>query len=328
MTPSPDFTPLFQRLKKNYQRLKSFLHDHKIAAWRLYDHDIPNFPVVIDLYCHTNGEMKAVFNWRFNSQLDAGKIHYPREMDQLFKTFAREQLRLNVTHTAQKIRGELSTRYDLVPAQVPSEIAVHVQEKDMFFLVLIAPERRDTGLFLDHRPLRRKLRSLDLPKVSGRALNLFSYTCSLSVALAKAGYQVTSLDIAPKYLDWGKENFRLNQLPLTGHTFHAQDLSLGTPLNCHGPFDVIIVDPPTFSTSTRAEDEWDVERDHLALLSKLKEFCHATTQIYFSFNKQKMKLNPELENIFNIKPIDSLDPDIHRQKTHHLYLLTLKAKKS
>ena len=122
----------------------------------------------------------------------------------------------------------------------------------------------DTGVFLDHRPLREILFSESTGK---DVLNLFSYTCAISTACAFSAKKVTSLDLSQKYLDWGKENFKLNNIDPTAHEFRAVDIMEELTSLKKDSYDLIILDPPTFSNSKKMRTTLDVNRDQELLLS-------------------------------------------------------------
>ncbi|MDB6053695.1 MAG: s-adenosyl-l-methionine-dependent methyltransferase, partial [Verrucomicrobiales bacterium] len=134
-------------------------------------------------------------------------------------------------------------------------------------------EGYSVGIFLDQRENRRRLLSScitpgwNIPP-AGKVLNTFAYTCAFSVAAARAGHQVTSLDLSSKYLDWGKQNFALNDLPLTNHDFIFGDTFswLKRFRNKSRLFDLILLDPPTFSRS-RESGVFQVEKDYGRLVA-------------------------------------------------------------
>jgi 23S rRNA G2069 N7-methylase RlmK/C1962 C5-methylase RlmI len=173
----------------------------------------------------------------------------------------------------------------------------------------------DTGLFLDHRPLRREL----LRTCAGKkVLNLFCYTGSLSVAAAKGGASdVLSIDMSNTYLQWCRRNFLLNDIDYHRHRFLQADVVAWLEPIPDERFDVIILDPPSFSNSKRMEDVLDVQRDHRRLIEGCLERLTIGGKLYFSTNKRKFKLDPDLEVIakeitkWSVPP-DFADSGIHR----------------
>ena len=182
----------------------------------------------------------------------------------------------------------------------------------------------DTGLFLDGRIIRKMIRD----EAKGKdVLNLFSYTCTASVAAALGGAKSTvSVDMSKTYLEWGIENFKQNALSLENSEFIQADC-LSWLSSDHGRlFDLIYIDPPTFSNSKRMETSFDVKRDHVALLSNLIRHLKDGGKVIFCTNHRGFKLDEEslLEYGFEIKDISktTLPRDFKRnEKIHSCYTL-------
>ena len=140
-----------------------------------------------------------------------------------------------------------------------------VEENELKFIVNLS-DYLDTGLFLDHRVTREKVRAEAKDK---KVLNLFSYTGSFSVYAASGeANEVVTVDLSKTYLDWAKRNMQLNGfIDLSKYKFiHADVLQyLNTVPENH--FDIVILDPPTFSNSKRMEDILDIQRDHVKLIN-------------------------------------------------------------
>jgi 23S rRNA G2069 N7-methylase RlmK/C1962 C5-methylase RlmI len=163
-----------------------------------------------------------------------------------------------------------------------------VSEGELKFKVNLS-DYIDTGLFLDHRQTRQMVRDESLGK---RFLNLFAYTGSFSVYAAAGGaISTTTVDLSRTYLDWAIENFRLNSLPTDQQRFIQRDAKeFLDGLADYDLFDLAVVDPPTFSNSKGLEQDWDVQNDHLPLLSRLVEHISPGGVIYFSNNFRRFKL--------------------------------------
>lgn len=159
----------------------------------------------------------------------------------------------------------------------------------------------DTGLFLDHR-LTRKLVG---EKAKNRdVLNLFAYTGSASVHAGKGGAKsVTTVDMSNTYLNWAKDNFMLNGLIGRQYQFEQADC-LQWIRDCERQFDLIFIDPPTFSNSKRMEDSFDVQRDHVDLLASLKKLLRPGGEIVFSNNKRKFKMDMEALAAAGLKAVN------------------------
>jgi len=180
----------------------------------------------------------------------------------------------------------------------------------------------DTGLFLDHRQTRSLVRDLAKGK---NFLNLFAYTGSFTVYAAAGGAsQTTSVDLSATYQDWTAENLKLNGLNGLQHRFARSDagdylLSLGNE-----QFDLVVVDPPTFSNSKRLDEDWDIQRDHTALLQQVIAHTAAGGTIFFSTNSRRFKLNEAALDGVSIREISkqTVPEDFRNQRIHRCWRLT------
>jgi 23S rRNA (cytosine1962-C5)-methyltransferase len=169
---------------------------------------------------------------------------------------------------------------------------------------------------LDHRPSRYKVFKLAKNK---QVLNLFSYTGSVSVAAALGGGQVTSVDLSNTYLDWSKRNFESNQIELQKHSFlHEDVLQYLEDSDENERFDLIFLDPPTFSNSKRMKNVLDTQKDHVLMVQNCMRLLKPQGLLIFSTNKRKFKLEPELKNEFKIAETTSqtIPQDFHDQQIH------------
>ena len=159
----------------------------------------------------------------------------------------------------------------------------------------------DTGLFLDHRITRGMIREEVKDK---KVLNLFCYTGSFSVYAAAGGAaEVTSVDLSKTYLSWAEENMRLNGFDHPKHTFvHADVLQYLDTLKLN-TYDLVIIDPPTFSNSKRMKDFLDVQRDHADMLNKVLLATKKDGVVYFSNNYRRFVMETEKINAASIKDI-------------------------
>ncbi|MEI8280618.1 MAG: class I SAM-dependent methyltransferase, partial [Bacteroidota bacterium] len=166
-----------------------------------------------------------------------------------------------------------------------------VRESDLSFIINLT-DYLDTGLFLDHRITRGMVRE---QSKSAHVLNLFCYTGSFSVYAAKGGAAtITSVDLSKTYLNWAKRNMQYNKLYNdTQHDFIHADVMEWLKEVPANTFDLIICDPPTFSNSKRMDGEFDVQRDHVALLKQLLKVTNDGGSIYFSNNYRNFVLDKE-----------------------------------
>ena len=236
------------RLEKNYRKLKPWSDRNRFEAFRLYDRDIPEFPYIIDIY----KDYVLVYD-KSDVLKDAGKNHLPPTLEAIKTLLKTEESKLIIK---RRVRQEGDEQYEKLNDK-DHEFAI--QENQFKFYVNLW-DYLDTGLFLDHRPSRYKIFQKSAGK---RVLNLFSYTGSISVAAALGGASVTSIDLSNTYIEWAKRNFELNKIKLNDHSFLQADvlqfLQNDMP---HNAYDLIFLDPPTFSNSKRMNQILDIEKVH------------------------------------------------------------------
>jgi len=177
----------------------------------------------------------------------------------------------------------------------------------------------DTGLFLDHRPLRLKIAESAKGK---RFLNLFCYTASASVQAAVGGARYTvSVDMSKTYLDWARKNFAENGLGEQKNRLEQADCMTWLD-TAQGEYDLIMLDPPSFSNSKRMDGVLDIQRDHSQLIEKTMKLLAADGVLYFSNNLRSFKLDDVLYEHYLVQNItqETLDKDFQRnQKIHHCW---------
>ena len=298
---------LLARLKKNHKRMAAQFKSQGIEAWRLYAQDIPSYPYLIDLY-----KNQCVVYDQGREQEDADDLiqkHYG-ECFQALKEVLQIPEDNIVFKRRQRQKG--AEQYEVIDPKADETMTV--QEGPLKFEVNLH-KYLDTGLFLDHRPLRRQIMRESAGK---KVLNLFCYTGSLSVAAAVGGAtEVTSIDMSNPYLQWARRNFILNQQDYKAHRFLQADVIAGLREPVAERWDIIILDPPSFSNSKRMDDVLDIERDHVFLIEACLERLNAGGKLYFSTNKRKFKLDPQLEKKgkeitkWSVPP-DFADTNIHR----------------
>lgn len=205
------------------------------------------------------------------------------------------------THIYVRQRKRMSHREGQYEKMDTKQEFFTVIENSLKFLVNLT-DYLDTGLFLDHRITRQMVKELCVDK---RVLNLFCYTGSFSVYAAKGGAaSVTSVDLSRTYLNWAEDNFVINHLKdKDKYRFIHADVKQYLKTLAPGSFDVVIMDPPTFSNSKRMKDFLDIQRDHVELIN---DVLAATTDggiIYFSTNFSKFVMETELIKATGIKDI-------------------------
>lgn len=309
---------LTNRLQKNLKKLKTYLQKNGIEAYRLYNKDIPEYPYLIDIY----GSRAVVYE---QGKKLIGEDEKKRELHQADIEKALTQV-LGIPANLQffKIRERQKGNEQYKPLAPGSTEYFQVSEPPMKFWVNL--ERYlDTGLFLDHRPLRQHLLTTCKDKT---VLNLFCYTGSLSVAAATGGATVLSMDMSRTYLDWAQENFIINNLPVDQHRFIQADVLKGLKIleEKQEKFDVILLDPPSFSNSKRMEEDLDIERDHALLIRDCMRLLATDGTLYFSTNKRKFELHDIVSSQYEVKEISqwTIPQDFHQSNIHMAFTIRKK----
>lgn len=297
------------RLEKNFKKLKAWAERQNIEAWRLYDRDIPEYPYIIDIY----KDFYVVYD-KSDFIKDKDKNHLPHVIDALSFLFKCNEEQIIIK---KRERQEGLNQYEKLSAKNQTLI---VKESQALLKVNLY-DYLDTGLFLDHRPMRQKIFKTAKGK---KVLNLFCYTGSVSVFAALAGAVTTSVDMSQTYLGWAQENFNLNQINPLDHRFVNANVLEWLDQNSNfgsGTFDIIFLDPPTFSNSKKMADSFEVERDQDFLVHKCMAILEKNGVLYFSNNKRKFKLNPDLVAKYKVRDItdESIPQDFHDKKIHNCF---------
>jgi 23S rRNA (cytosine1962-C5)-methyltransferase len=295
------------RLEKNHRKLKAWAGRHQIEAYRLYDRDIPEYPFIVDVY----KDHFLIYD-KSESFIDASKNHLPHVVEALQTLF---KVPADKVVIKKRERQEGTSQYEKLDRR---EVTVVVRESQAQFYVNLY-DYLDTGLFLDHRPLRQKIFNSAAGK---KFLNLFCYTGSVSVFAALAGAKTTSVDMSATYLSWAEKNFELNQISLEEHDFvNANALEYLHKNQGQQKFDLIFLDPPTFSNSKKMEEAFEVENDQDELVSKSMSLLVPEGILYFSTNKRKFRLSDTILQNYLVRDIskDSIPQDFHDQKIHHCF---------
>lgn len=267
------------RLAKNLKLLKKWAQREGINCYRLYDADIPEYNVAVDWY---DGEV-VVHEYAAPATVDE-QVSQKRLFDVVNQV--PQVLGITSDRMILKVR-ERQKGTSQYQALAKAGQYKEVSEYGARFLVNLR-DYLDTGLFLDHRLTRRLIQQQSQRK---SVLNLFAYTGTASVHAAIGGASsVTTVDMSNTYLDWAKKNFMLNGLQGKQYVFEQADC-LQWLSRCRNQFDLIFVDPPTFSNSKRMEDSWDVQRDHVKLLNLLIPRLTPGGKVLFSNNKRRFKLD-------------------------------------
>ncbi|MFJ5455766.1 bifunctional 23S rRNA (guanine(2069)-N(7))-methyltransferase RlmK/23S rRNA (guanine(2445)-N(2))-methyltransferase RlmL [Pectobacterium sp. CHL-2024] len=267
------------RLRKNLRKLEKWAKQQGIECYRLYDADLPEYNVAVDRY----GSWVVVQEYAPPKTVDAQKARQ-RLFDVINATLSVLELASNrlVLKTRERQKGK--NQYEKLAQKGDFLLMEEFGAK----LWVNLTDYLDTGLFLDHRIARKMLGEMSRGK---DFLNLFAYTGTASVHAGLGGARsTTTVDMSRTYLEWAEKNLRVNGLTGRQHRLIQADC-LSWLHNANEQFDVIFIDPPTFSNSKRMEESFDVQRDHLALMKDLKRLLHRGGTIMFSNNKRGFQMD-------------------------------------
>ena len=288
---------MFQnRLLKNYKHRLKQAKRLNVTCWRLYDHDLPEFPICIEFY--EDYIYIAEYNRR-HSLTDEEHDLWFAETKRIISEMTEvplEKMYLRLRKRMSHREGQYEKEEEIVATKI-----ITVQENGFKFLVNLT-DYLDTGLFLDHRVTRQMVQS---EAKDTNFLNLFSYTSSFSVYAAAAGAKtVTSVDLSKTYLAWSEENFAINNLknPIAYQFIHA-DVKQYLKTLPKNQYDLVVMDPPTFSNSKRMKDILDIQRDHVELINDMLKAMVTGGILYFSTNFTQFILDTENINSDQIKDI-------------------------
>ncbi|MFI4956087.1 MAG: bifunctional 23S rRNA (guanine(2069)-N(7))-methyltransferase RlmK/23S rRNA (guanine(2445)-N(2))-methyltransferase RlmL [Gammaproteobacteria bacterium] len=304
------------RLRKNAKTLASWAKKHDVSCYRLYDADMPEYAVAIDYY----EGYAHVQEYAAPKTIDADKAA------QRLKAICQAipaVLDIPADHVIVKQRFQQKDFSQYQRLDNTNE-CITVKEGAGKFLVNLH-DYLDTGLFLDHRPIRLHLASI----AKGKSfLNLYCYTGSATVHAALGGARNSvSVDMSATYTTWAKRNLSLNGLSTSLHQVIQADCFRFLDENAQ-KFDLIFLDPPTFSRSKRMEDDFDIQRDHVVLIKKTLRHLERDGVLYFSTNFRKFKLSMDAFPNLLIRDItrQTIDKDFERDlKIHQCFEITFKA---
>jgi 23S rRNA (guanine2445-N2)-methyltransferase / 23S rRNA (guanine2069-N7)-methyltransferase len=270
---------LANRLGKTRKKLSKWLQAENLECYRLYDADLPEFNMAIDLY----GDEVHLQEYQAPKDIPEQKAER-RVKEAMTAVMQVLDLPSGALHVKQRQRQKGISQYQ---RQDRRGILKQVNEGGLKFLVNLS-DYIDTGLFLDHRLTRQMLRSLAAGK---RFLNLFAYTGAASVYAAAGGaLETTTVDMSRTYLDWARKNLRLNGFDGPQHQLVQADclawLELPQP-----SYDLIFLDPPSFSNSKSMAGTFDIQRDHVRILRRVSELLAPQGILIFSNNLRSFKLD-------------------------------------
>lgn len=307
--PPPDLSldPLANRLRKNIKRLGRWAGRRGITCYRLYDADLPEFAVAVDRY----GPELHVQEYRAPPEVDERTAR--RRLAHIMAVLP-EVLDISADKIHLKVRRKQKGKSQYQRQGFRGEL-LEVDEGGHTFLVNLT-DYLDTGLFLDHRPTRALLATLAPER---DFLNLFAYTGAATVYAARAGAtSTTSVDLSNTYTRWADDNLRLNGITGPRHQVLRADC-LTFLREHHRRYGLIFLDPPTFSNSKATARAFDLQRDHVGLLTSAAELLTPGGVLIFSCNFRRFRLDVAalpglaIENITT----HTIDEDFRRNPRIH-----------
>lgn len=307
-----DITSFANRMGKNIKHLMKWAKRNGLEAWRIYDRDIPQYPFAVDVY----GEHVHL------QEYDTGWLMQPEEYEAwlaevveavCFVTgFAPDQI-----HLKRRARQKGTQQYEKTGQEGSDFI---ISENGRRFWVNL-DKYLDTGLFLDHRNTRKTVGEEAQGK---RFLNLFSYTGSFTVYAATGGAVASeTVDLSNTYLDWARRNFELNGINTEAHQIVRADVFqyLENAAKAGKQFDLIVMDPPSFSNSKKMLDILDIQRDHIKLIDGAMKLLAPNGTLYFSNNLRGFVLDETLNSRYCIhdRSKQSVPDDFRNKKIHQCW---------
>jgi 23S rRNA (cytosine1962-C5)-methyltransferase len=286
------------RLRKVYKHLGRQAQRLNVSCYRVYDHDLPEFPFCIEIYEHN------VYVAEYARRHQMSDEEHDEWMQQSLNVISEvlEVLPENIFLRLRRRKPGRLGQYQKV-GQAQHEFVVH--ENGLKFFVNLS-DYLDTGLFLDHRITREKVKVEAKDK---KVLNLFCYTGSFSVYAAAGGAaEIISVDLSKTYLKWAERNMELNGFFLSSssgvkYKFVHADVKQYLKDLPDNYFDLVVMDPPTFSNSKRMEGFLDIQRDHVELINDCLRAVKPGGVLYFSTNYRNFSLRREKIKATSIEDI-------------------------
>ncbi len=309
---SPDVSAFANRLRKNLAYRRKWARKRGVSCFRVYDRDVPQFPFAIDWFETVGPRSEAHLHvqeidtgWRMSDE--DYKAWLAAVCDAACAVCAVPAAQL---HLKRRERQRGVAQYEKADAAA-AEVFLVEEAGNRFEINL--DSYLDTGLFLDHRPMRARVaETIALRAKAGtgtRFLNLFAYTGSFTVYAARAGSSRSStIDLSNTYQAWTARNFTLNGMDSIRHVLVRADVLawLADAVAAGERYDVIVLDPPSFSNSKKMQGVLDVQRDHVRLVSQCLDLLADGGELFFSTNLRSFSIDPELERRFAPREITRL----------------------
>ena len=292
---APKYLMFRNRLEKVYRHLKKLAKKQGITCYRIFDHDLPEFPLIIEIY-----EDKLHVSEYKRRHLMSEEEH-EKWLNECVKIM-RDVIQIpeeNIFLKTRKRKEGRGSQYQKT-GELKNEFIAH--ENGLKFIVNLS-DYLDTGLFLDHRLTRQMVKERSNAK---RVLNLFSYTGSFSIyAAAGSASKIVSVDLSKTYLNWTQRNMDLNFPGFRNHELIHADVKQYLKTIAENTFDLIVMDPPTFSNSKRMEDFLDIQKDHVELINGCMGLLTKEGTLFFSTNYTRFQIANQLLPHLEIKDITS-----------------------
>ncbi len=312
----PGIGDFSNRIRKNQKHVARWAHRHAVTCYRVYDADLPDYAFAVDVY-RSDATWLHVQEYAPPSGIDADKAQLRRTS---VEAVLPELFGVDAAHVVMKTRERKrgSAQYD----RQDSAEEFHAVIEGGCTLLVNLRDYLDTGLFLDHRPLRMRIQRESAGK---RFLNLYSYTGAATVHALRGGASSSvSVDLSNTYLNWALRNLELNARDVRHHRLIRADCKewLAYAATQTDRYDLILLDPPSFSNSKATEGVLDIQRDHADLIRACVDLLAVDGTLYFSTNLRGFKLNEGALaglDCVNITA-DTIDEDFRRSpRIHHCW---------
>ena len=313
-----EITAFANRLGKNAKHLIKWARRQNIEAFRLYDRDIPQYPLIIDVYGDRVHLQEFDTGWLMHADEHQAWLTEAIEAICFVTGFRPEDVAVKVR---KRQKGE--EQYEKTGRDGED---FSVQENGRLFWVNL-DKYLDTGLFLDHRNTRQVVGEMAAGKCF---LNLFAYTGSFTVYAATGGASSSeTVDLSNTYLNWAKRNFELNNIDENKHAIVRQDVFqyLQDAFFEQKQFDLIVMDPPSFSNSKKMLEILDVQRDQQRLIDGAMRLLSPTGTLFFSNNLRSFELDAAVSERYAVKDVSkqSVPEDFRNKKIHQCWRITHKS---
>jgi len=299
------------RIRKNYKHIRKWAKRSETNCFRIYDRDIKEYPVSIDFY---GGQFCIHYYFSHYQELGPPPELENKVIDTLTSLFSTSP---DCLFWKNRIKRKKIEQYEKIDA---SDAYFIVYEYGLKFWVNLS-DYLDTGLFLDHRETRQLIAKASQGK---DLLNLFAYTSTFSVHATAAGAtSTTNVDLSNTYIHWSQENFKLNNINLSNHSYVRADC-LKFLEEESLTYDLIIIDPPTISRSKKMEYFFDIQVEYFKLITKAQRLLRPNGLIFFSTNSRHFFFDQTLFPTGSVRDItkQTLPLDFHNQKIHKSWIIS------